>query len=255
MKTLFLSVIVGILSFSPGIHAQGTLIEDTVLYNQAGELYKNGNFVEALGMYEEIIENGIDNPDLCYNASNAAYRSGLLGNASLYLERAQKLAPSDQDIRANLAFLNTVKQDKEPQQGNVLTAFLSHHYDATDSNSAALWSGISFTLIMFCAIAALFMGGWIRYTAIGFVLLLILIFFLSTGVFVHKVHKSSTVTEAIIMIEEANAFSGPGSENTHIFTIHEGTKVVIERSQDSWNLIRLKSGAGGWIQTEAMEII
>ena len=55
------------------------------------------------------------------------------------------------------------------------------------------------------------------------------------------------------MTDEANAYSGPGSENTRIFTIHEGTKVVIERNQDYWNLIRLKSGAGGWIQSENMK--
>ena len=83
----------------------------------------------------------------------------------------------------------------------------------------------------------------------------VLAFIISTGLFTHKIHKNNTVIEAIIMIDEAEAYSGPGKENTHIFTINEGTKVVIDRGQNSWNLIRLKSGAGGWVQSDCMEKI
>ena len=57
------------------------------------------------------------------------------------------------------------------------------------------------------------------------------------------------------MADEASAYSGPDIDNIHIFTIHEGTKVVIERSQDDWNLVRLMSGAGGWIRDGLMEPI
>ena len=96
---------------------------------------------------------------------------------------------------------------------------------------------------------------WKRVTIIGISSLCGLIFIFSTGIFIQKVHHNLTVVEGIVMSEEALAYSGPGSENTHIFTIHEGTKVIIERSQDSWNLIRLKSGAGGWIKDELMEQI
>lgn len=56
-------------------------------------------------------------------------------------------------------------------------------------------------------------------------------------------------------MDEAKAYSGPGKENTNIFTINESTKVAIERGQNSWNLIRFKSGAGGWIHSDWMEEI
>ena len=240
---------------SPILSVPQTIIEDTLLYNQAGEHCKNGDFFAALSLYEKIIENGIRNPDVFYNASNAAYRAGFLGKAILYLERAKKLAPSDKDIRANLIFLDTVKQDQDQQSGNSVVTFIANYYDAVNTNSAALWSALSFALMMLFCIAALFTSGGIRYGIIAAVIFMVMICLFSTGIFVHKVHRSTTVAEAIIMVEEANSYSGPGEDNTHIFSIHEGTKVVIERSQDSWNLIRLKSGAGGWIQAEAMEKI
>ena len=257
MKIGFFVVVIGFFTLVyPEVSAQeAAIIGDTVLYNQAGESYKNGEFVEALSMYEKIIDNGIQNPDVYYNASNAAYRCGYLGKAILFLERAKKLSPSDQDIRVNLDFLNTKKQDQESPPGNIITAFLISHYDAVNVNNAALWSGITFAFTMLLCITVIFTDKWIRYTAGGCASIVFLIFLISTGVFLHKAHQNKTVAEAIIMVEEANSYSGPGNDNTHIFTLHEGTKVVIERSQDSWNLIRLQSGAGGWIQAEAMEKI
>jgi len=230
-------------------------IQAAELYNQAGTLYQNDKFSEALNIYEELIDNGITNPDLYYNASNAAYRSGSLGKAILYLERSIKLAPSDPDAISNLIYLNSLKKDSEPPNGNVVMAFLSRQYNSINVNSAALWSGMSFALAMLLATGALFLKNWKRTTSIGLSLFCALAFIVSTGLFVHKIHRNNTVIEAIVMMDEAEAYSGPGKENTHIFTINEGTKVVIERGQDSWNLIRLKSGAGGWIHSDCMEEI
>jgi len=241
----------------PGVHASDSDIENgnIDLYNQAGKLYQNGQFKEALDMYESILEKGIYHPDLYYNASNAAYRNGSLGRAILYLEKSLKLAPSDPDARANLAFLTSIKKDREQTVDNVVIAFLSGYYDSININSAAVLSGIMFACAMIFASGALFLKSWKRTVIVGIALLCGLFFIVSTGAFIHKLQKMETVTEAIIMSDEANAYSGPGTENTHIFTIHEGTKVVIERHQDSWNLIRLQSGAGGWIQSDKMEKI
>ncbi len=237
------------------IYAAYSEIEAADLYNRAGTLYQNSKFGETLGIYEELIENGITNPDLYYNASNAAYRSGSPGKAILYLERSLKLAPSDPDAISNLTYLNLLKKDKEPLDGNIVMAFFLRLYNSIDINSAALWSGMSFALAMLLATGALFLKNWKRTTLIGISLFCVLAFIISTGLFTHKIHKNNTVVEAIIMIDEAEAYSGPGKENTHIFTINEGTKVVIDRGQNSWNLIRLKSGAGGWVHSDCMEKI
>ena len=173
----------------------------------------------------------------------------------MYLERSLKLAPSDPDAISNLTYLNLLKKDKEPLDGNIVMAFFLRLYNSIDINSAALWSGMSFALAMLLATGALFLKNWKRTTLIGISLFCVLAFIISTGLFTHKIHKNNTVVEAIIMIDEAEAYSGPGKENTHIFTINEGTKVVIDRGQNSWNLIRLKSGAGGWVHSDCMEKI
>jgi len=226
-----------------------------IRYNQANALYQSGDFKGALRVYEELIARGISHPDLFYNTSNAAYRTGSLGKAILYLEKAYRLAPSEPDIRANRDFLNSMKQDREPPVDNVVAAFFENFYNEMPVSTTALWSSVMFAVSMVFACTALFTGGWTRKTLIGIALLCGCVVIVSTGVFIQKAHRTATMTEAVIMTDEANAYSGPGAENTHIFTIHEGTTVIIERSQNSWNLIHLRSGAGGWIHADSMEKI
>jgi pentatricopeptide repeat protein len=257
MRTLLL-IIPAVIMFwvvGSGIAPAMNETESASLYNKAGALYREGKFKEALDLYEQLMGEGIVNPDLYYNASNAAYRSGSLGKAILYLERTLRLAPSDKDALSNLAFLNSIKQDREPVNDNQVVAFIVDHYNTINSNSAALWSGISFLIVMFIATGILFLSEWKRLTAIIITCMCGLTWIVSTGILIEKVHEHNTVVEAVIMVDNANAYSGPGTDNTHIFTVHEGTKVVIERHQDLWNLIRLKSGAGGWIRADTMEEI
>ena len=225
------------------------------VYNLAGEHYREGNFEEALALYESLAESGISDPDLFYNAGNAAYRNEDIGKAILYLERARKLAPSDEDILSNIAFINTVKQDREPEETNAVTAFLTRRYESINSNSAAWWSGIAFAVMGLLLTGALFVCSWKRLILMSLALCAVIVFAGSTGVFIHKTVVAGSIVEAVILQSEVPAFSGPNAENTHIFTIHEGTKVTVVRNQEEWSLIKLSSGAGGWVRSDSFERI
>ena len=257
-KNRLLLLIAGIfilISASWTASAEYSETEAAEMYNNAGNLYQSNFYADALNIYEELVNDGIENPDLFYNSSNAAFRAGSIGKAILYVEKALKLNPSDPDALSNLRFLNSRKQDREPPQDNIVIAFLARHYNYINMNSAALWSGISFAMAMLFAAGALYAYGWVRQFFAAASVALGLMFVLSTGILIQKAGRAGRVVEAVIMGSEVNAYSGPGEDNTHIFIIHEGTKVVIERSQNSWNLIRLRSGAGGWIKADAMEDI
>lgn len=233
---------------SPGMNPA----EAAARYNQAGESYRSGQFQTALDGYESILLSGVRNPDLYYNAANAAYRAGRMGKAVLYYERALRLAPSDADARTNLAFVNVRKQDRDPVEDNAVLVFLGRWYGRITVNAAALVSGWVFAAVMLLAIGVLFCEGWKRMTLAVAAGVMGVIFLGATGVFVQKVHHAAVTVEAVISVPEVHAYSGPGMDNTLIFTLHEGTKVVLERGQDGWILVRMKSGVGGWIEERAL---
>ncbi len=248
-------IVLCLISPCAAVAAPASEAEAAARYNEAGALYRDGQFHKALEAYEQLIESGIQNPDLYYNAANAAYRAEMIGKSALYFERALKLAPSDKEARANLAFINSQKQDREPSEENAVLAFLERWYGSINTDSSALLSGTAFALMMLFAAGLIFLRGWQRIVLWIVSGLCGLAFLASTGMFVHKTHRLATVQEAVIMAPEAHAYSGPGTENTLIFTLHEGTKVIFERGQDGWLLVRLKSGIGGWIMEGSVEKI
>ena len=60
--------------------------------------------------------------------------------------------------------------------------------------------------------------------------------------------KAHRVPQGIVLADEAIGRSGPGRDFLQVFTLHEGTKVEIERVEGGWLLVRLRSGLGGWIR-------
>lgn len=71
---------------------------------EANDFYEEGQFIEAVAVYQALIAQGVDEPVVYYNLGNAYLRLDQLGYAIVNYRRAQQLAPRDQEIVDNLAF-------------------------------------------------------------------------------------------------------------------------------------------------------
>ena len=54
---------------------------------------------------------------------------------------------------------------------------------------------------------------------------------------------------AIVFSQEASIKSDPNPNGQELFQLHEGTKVNILETFESWNKIKLTDGKTGWIKT------
>lgn len=229
--------------------------EAAARYNAAGQRYQEQNYTDALALYEALIDEGVEHPDVYYNASNAAYRAGELGKAVLYIERSLRLHPGDRDAQANRVFLNSVKADREPTPDNPIVAMLTGLYEASTIHRMAVVSLSLWIIALLAGTGSLFVRKWRRGVLVALVGIAAVAWMGSTGILVQKLRYRATVQEAVVMRTEVSSYSGPGTENTRIFSVHEGTMVVIERTEGDWALIRLKSGAAGWIEHDSLETI
>jgi len=75
---------------------------DTGAMMASNELYDAGRYAESAQVYEQIVDQGYQDSALYYNLGNAYYKQGDLGRAILNYVRAERLAPRDADVRANL---------------------------------------------------------------------------------------------------------------------------------------------------------
>lgn len=224
------------------------------LYNRGNEYYRDGNFDAAISAYERVIAQGLNNGEVYYNLGSAYYKSGQLGRAILSYERALKLVPGDADILANLRFVNALKVDRESEDdANVLTQVLRAVFAFFSLNALAVLVSV-FVFVLGGVIV-----GWLfvperRVLWVGMLILLGMGILGSGSMLAFKAHQRN-IPEAVVLEDEVIGRSGPGSDFLQVFTLHEGTKVIVERAEGVWLLVRLRSGLGGWVDSKSVDRI
>jgi len=220
-------------------------------------MYEKGDYTGALKCYEELIKSGVVNYALYYNAGNASFKTGSVGKAVLYYERALRIAPRDEDIKQSLRYIRSVTVDKQ-----------------TDENSGfayPLFSGLNgilsineLTITVFVLYVMLFLGGLVYIfsdrLSIKFFLkitgiVMLCIFFISSLFLCIRIYDQDWLKKGIIMVSQEKARSGPGEDYTEVFTIHEGSRVYLRDILQDWRKITLPNGYSGWIKNKSVEEI
>lgn len=227
------------------------------LFDEANVFYQRQDFAAALEKYLQIESQGQEGSALYYNIANCYYRLGQIGKAILNYERAAKLDPADEDIRANLQIANQATVDK---------------IDPPSQFALARWVRAALYLLPFQTIVRLIVSSYLGITAMIMVLILTrhesvrsnlrrLLIVASIGFTVAlclaglQWWDSKNRIEAIVQLEQISAFSSPDNNGVEVFTIHEGTKVRIEGESQGWVEIILPDGKVGWVSADSVEII
>ena len=150
------------------------------LIAKANSFYQSGNFAQAAELYRQVADAGYESSVLYYNLGNSYYRLGKIGYAILNYERAQKLAPGDDDITHNLALANSRIVDKID---NIPPFFLFKWWEsllAFFTISGWTYTAYFFYILVLLSIALFFFTKspfrqkLSLYSAAGFILLLII---------------------------------------------------------------------------------
>lgn len=224
-------------------------------FDQANKAYNGGDYEQALDLYGNIVDSGMESAELYYNMGNTYYKMRQYPMSILYYEKALKLRPGDEDIRTNLEIANLAVVDKI----NVLPqSFIGRWWGGLKSSlSADQWAWVSvITFAMF--LVCLFTFLMARRTGVrkaGFFvgLLFALCLILSVWFAVDKYHELSRQDQAIVMTPTVTVKSSPSESSVDLFVLHEGTKVQIMDNTNGWNKIKIADGSIGWLQAETMK--
>jgi tetratricopeptide (TPR) repeat protein len=236
---------------------EGSGVGAEPLFNQGNEAYSKGDFAAAQKAYQEIIDRGIHNSRVYYNLGNACFRKNEIGNAILYYEKALKLEPSDSDARENLRFATLRIRDRIPPDSTPFLIVLLARGVALLSleQVTRLFLG---TYVLAMGIVAAWIGlrgsRWSMPIAI-LAAALLLAAGVTGGWMVLQARSRSAADEAIVLSEKLEVYSGPGSDNTLLASVHEGTKVRIHARRERWIQVTLPDGRSGWLLGEALGVI
>ena len=223
-------------------------------FDAANAAYADGRYDEAATLYQAMIDEQ-PNATLYYNLGNAQFKKGELAQAILAYERALRLEPNHKDAQYNLAFAQSRITDNIVEQDFFVSSWARA---VRNSLSESTWLILSISLfVLALAGLLLFLLGrepWLRKTAFH-VAWVALLFSLIAGLNAASLHKRDTLrNEAIITQGVVNAKSSPDRSGTDLFTVHEGTKVLIRETIGEWSNISVGSNEG-WIRTSCLERI
>jgi len=237
-------ILPGILVILFGMATSGfAAIDSQAGFTQANKLYEQGKYADAASAYEALMKDGSVSPALLFNLGDARFKAGQTGLAIAAYRRAQRLAPRDPDIRANLQFArNQAQGSASPLSGNFVVRWLNR---LTLNEWSALASAL---FIGWCLLFAL--GQWTpafrqRLRNTKFVLgCLVSLLIIATVV----ACKSQQLTRtAIVVVPEGVVRLGPFAESQSAFTARDGIELEITDQRPGWWQVVDSSNRSGWV--------
>ena len=228
------------------------------LWNSGIEAYNAGHYDLAAESWQKIIDDGVVDAQLYYNAGNAWFKDGKTGRAILCYERAYKLDPSDKDIRYNLEYASGFTTDRIDAVPEFILKTWARKVGSILSSDA--WAWISLVLFaLFLGLLLLFLLGSTpgeRRTGFFCGIAAFLLSLAAFGFARWIRHDSLSRDAAIVMTGVSSVRSAPSQDtSTELFLLHEGTRVRIKEEISGYCNITLADGREGWISAKDIEII
>ena len=237
--------------------AQSDSLSSTARWERAQSAYVEGNYELAAEEYRAIVDGGEYSLKLYYNLGNAYFKLGDMGRAILFYNRALRLAPSNEDVRHNLALAESQIKDRITA---VPEFFVKTWVRALrNAMSCTAWSVLSLlTAAAFLAMLLLFLlASPIVVRKVGFYggVAMLLLFICTTSFAVASRNDILSREGAVVLSSAISVKSSPDRSATDLFVLHEGTKLRILAEVDGWYEVVIADGKKGWIESHTVEQI
>ena len=226
-------------------------------FQQGVALYQSGQFDESLAAFARIRDSGYESGPLYYNMGNCHYKLGRTGPAILFYERARKFMPKDPDLAANLALANLAVVDRiEPAPRFWLMAVWDAFVHLFPLPVTRLLAAVFFVMTCALVIGMILAGPALRRFLLKLCWVSGILLAVSALSWWGGAREAKTRVEAVIMETKVEVMSAPVAQGgVEVFSLHEGTKVRIDRMQDEWIEIILPDLKVGWVKKSALEVI
>lgn len=234
-----------------------TVVAQNEKFMQANNAYNESDFNDAINLYEELLSNNVESPDLYLNLGNAYLKVNNLGKAILNYEKGLTISNNHQSLITNLKIAQ--KQIKTPITP-IPDFFLSRYWCAVVGwFSSTTWAILQVLLFLLVSTSV---GLWLlskslnrKRSAFYSLIALSFLFLLSltAGFFKHNLERNPS--EGVIISDEARLLSGASAQSELLLNLSQGVKVKLVDQIDEYYKVELLDKEVGWISKEELETI
>jgi tetratricopeptide (TPR) repeat protein len=225
-------------------------------FDEASSLYSESKFEEAVEIYKEILSHNYESAELYYNLGNTYLKLGDLGEAILNYERAARLVPYDSDLKSNIKYANSLRN--QPAITLTASSWLNRRISFVLSYFTADGLTILLSILYISALLilgiAVFRKNFVKF-ARKLVIIIAIVFMIFITILSFKIYHDEYVKSAIVLDKIVDARYEPLIEAPVHFRIYEGTKIVVLRTRGEWLQIQREDNKIGWIPSAACGII
>ena len=228
-------------------------------FTAANLLYEDGSYQEAAMSYERLVGLGYDDSALYYNLGNSYYRTGDYGRAVINYLRAERLAPYDADISANLELARSQIDDtgysSEPIPALAQIAELVPWVSINQAilTALALWISLGAVIYAYFRFRHGRWADWLVRAGVISALGLLALVMLAAGGYAQRAHWERV---AVVTAESTDVRAGPGHQYPGQFNIGAGNETNLIHTRGGWHKIGIpRTGIEGWIPAHDAEIV
>ncbi|SFD33243.1 Tetratricopeptide repeat-containing protein [Chitinophaga sp. CF118] len=221
---------------------------ELIKYDQANAIFGQKKYSEAAAMFQQLIDEGYNHPELYINAGNAWYKANRTGLAIYNYEKALILDPFNKAALHNRSVAN---QRVEGYVNDLPLLFfqrwwlqLQHFYSP---NGWAIGSIVFFWFLIAVVISILLKPSLkpalLKWGAVTSGILFLCFISLAVSAYV----SVNTHDTGIIMGNVVKVKAGPDQGSKDVFELHEGTKVQVTDATQEYCKIMLPDGKTGWL--------
>jgi len=225
------------------------------LFVLGNDFYEAKEYDSAITEYQKLLKDNYHSAELYFNLGNCYYKKGDLGYAILNYLRAQRLDPTDDDIKANLAFARQFMPTRlEGVKINPVSEFFDTLVSPITLDSAAWISSILFIILLLYLSLVVYLqmrGGLVKLISIS----LLILFVVVAGLTTYKFRREYVTKTGVIVAENTKILSSPANDGEVEFIGNFGLVFTVEKSVEDYYLVIFENKRKGWIKKADVELI
>jgi tetratricopeptide (TPR) repeat protein len=208
----------------------------TPTFDSANAAFASGNYHGAIEQYNAILARDGYSAPVLFNAGNAYYRDGQIGEAILSYERAQVLAPRDAAIAANLRLARAKAGAPAPIVSEVQKA--AH---LLNPNTLA-WIGSAALAAVCLAVALMLFFPTFSQSKLVLGVAVVMLVTIATSLAI----RWPEFDRAIAVVPNTAARIAPADTAAELFALKAGQPVTVVKNYGQFVLVRTRDGRAGW---------